>query len=184
MTDMRTLLWGITAFSLGIIFFMFIYIFIYQMGDEYILTTLDNTSTTMIAGMGINTPMANYIHSLPDDYRNLNIPFDLIFLAFLIMAIGASVYATIRVKEEGWWSFFGLLTIGMMIVLLISSYVSLVKDWLILNLFDNFLEVSIETLPFFYWWVSHMGLFNFVWALALILLNKLNFTYNRDYDAE
>jgi hypothetical protein len=184
MTDLRNIIFGITAFTFGIIFFMFMFIAYYQIGDTYILTTLDNTTTTMGASMGLNSNMLTYIHSLPVTYRALNIPFDLIFLAFLIMGIVASMYAAIRVQEEGWWSFFGTLTLGMLVILLISSYVAIIKSWLVLNLFDNFLGVSVQTMPLFYWWVNNMGIFNFVWAILLIIVNKINFTYIRDYDTE
>ncbi len=184
MTGIKDLMWSITAWSIGIIFFMFILVFIYQLGDEYILTNVDSVSTGVIAQTGTSTTMGNYIHSLPVQYRALNIPFDLIFLAFLIGALLTSIYAASKVQEDGWWSFFGGLTLGMLLLLLISSYVAVIKNWLVLNLFDNFLGMSIQSMPFFYWWVQNMGIFNFMWAILLIIVNKMNFSYSREYDAD
>jgi hypothetical protein len=159
---------------------MFLGIFVYQMGDEQILTPLDNISGQAATQMNLSAPIVSALHDLPESYRNLNIPFDLFLLIILISAFTGSVYSAAQTQEMGWWNFFGAITFMLIIFLFISSYLAVVKDWLILNLFVGFLQIDLGTLPIFNWYVTHLGMINFIWGVILITLNKLNFSYNRD----
>lgn len=176
------LLLGITTFSIGIIIVMFLGIMVYQIGDEQILTPLDNISGQTAIQMNLSAPIQASLHSLPTSYRSLNIPFDLIMLVILINTFAGSIYAASQTREMGWWNYFGAITFMLIIFLFISSYLAVVKDWLLLNLFVGFLNINLNTLPIFNWYVTHLGIINFIWGVLLITANKLNFSYTRELD--
>lgn len=176
---MKKLFWFITVFGIFSILIMFYLLLIYQVGDEYVLTNLETVTPAIVDNMGIDPQMETHIMSLPQQYRDLNIPWDFIFLGFFIFAFLTSLLAAMQIKEEGWWSYFGGITILLMVFLLITGYIALVKDWLVTTLFVGFLEVNLATMPIFNYYVTNMGFINFLWAVILMTANKLNFSYNR-----
>lgn len=176
------LLLGITSFSIGIIIVMFLGIFTYQLGDEQILTPLENISSQAAVSMNLSAPIQVALQDLPQSYRNLNIPFDLFMLIILINAFAGSIYVASQTKEMGWWNYFGAITFVLIIFLFISSYLAVIKDWLILNLFTGFLQVDLNTLPIFNWYITHLGIINFIWGVLLITANKLNFSYKKELE--
>jgi len=173
---MKKLFWFITVFGIFSILIMFYLILIYQVGDEYVLANIETATPAIADNIGISAPMEAHILSLPERYRDLNIPYDIIFLGFLIFAFLTSVVTAMQIKEEGWWSYFGGITILLMVFLLITGYIGIVKDWLIINLFTGFLEVNLSSYPIFNYYVSNMAFLNFIWAIILLTVNKLNFT--------
>ena len=180
MADLKSTLTLVIMFGLSSVLIMFMSLFIYQAGDELILTPVAGFVNETAADLGLSSQITDNTNSALSQYKNLNIPFDLFFLATWISIIVVSVLTAYKSKEEGWFSFFGTLTIGIMLILFVSSYFILIKDWLVLNLIENFLEFELGTTPIFNFYISNMAIVNFVWIIALILINKLNFSINRD----
>lgn len=160
----------------------FVTLFAYQMGDEYVLTTLDNVTQNLTPQLGVSVPMQNHIAELPVDYRNLPIPFDIGFLlSFLVVFIGTIVMAS-KEPESSWFSFFGTVTFGFMVFLFFTGWIISLTDWFVLNLIENFLGFDIGSTPMFYYWITTLGTIIFIWYIIVVLVNKLNFTFKRESD--
>ena len=165
-----------------VVVIFFIGILTYQIGDEYVLETLDNVTTSIAPGLGISSNMETHIHSLPEEYRALNIPYDLGFVMGFLVFFIASIYSSYKTKESSWLSFFGTITLGFMMFLFMTEYIIVIKDWFILNLIENFLNFELATTPIFYYYVNNMGIINLIWFVTLVIVNKLNFTFARETD--
>ena len=170
----------ILAFSFMVVVIFFYSLLIYQIGDEYVLAELDNVTTQIAPSMGVSGSMQTHIHSLYEDYQNLNVPYDLGFVITFILFFSSSIWSAHKSKELGWLSFFGVLTIGFMIFLFTTGFIVTIKDWFVLNLIENFLGFELATVPIFNYYINNMGMINLFWFVVLMVVNKLNFTFARD----
>ena len=81
----------IFMFSILSILAFFFSIFIFQVGDELILTKIHNISNSTGASLGISDGMQTHLDDSLASYQALSIPYDLFFLASFISVFGLSV---------------------------------------------------------------------------------------------
>jgi len=177
---MKKLLGFIFMFSLFSIFAFFSALFIFQVGDELILTPIQNMSNN--SGINISVQMQTHINDSLAGYKNLNVPFDLYFLTSLILTFISSIWVSFKNREESFISFFGLITIGLLGFLFMAGIVNSIADWIVLNMITNFLGFDITSTPIFNWYITNLTFINFIWASILLLVNKLPFTLRREQD--
>ena len=177
---MNKLLGYIFYFSLASVIVFFLGIFIFQVGDELILTPIHNVTNSSGAVLGISSAIQTSMDADLTSYRNLNIPYDLFFLFSFISMFAFTIISSYKSREQSYISFFGMITLGLMGFLLLTSFIVVIKDWLILNLITSVLAFDLNTTPIFNYYVNNMGFLNFLWAVILIIINKLPFTLNRD----
>lgn len=169
-------------FSFIAVLIFFSTVLIYQTGDEYVLTPLDNISKQIAPDMGISEPMQTHIESLPDEYRDINVPYDLGFVLAFITVFTISISSAIKSRQQSWFEFFGTITIGFMILLFMTGFFITMKEWFVFNLIENFLQFDLGTTPIFYFYINNIGIINFIWMIGLVLLNKLDLTTIREDD--
>ena len=179
---MKTYINIIVWFSFMVVLFLFMGIFIYQTGDEFVLTPLDNVTQNLTSELGVSQDMRDHINDLPVQYRALPEPYDLGFIISFLIIFMASIISSIKSKEESWLSFFGTITIGFMVFLFMTGFFITLSDWFVLNLIQNFLEFDLSTTPIFLYYINNIGIINTVWFILLVIINKLNFTLIRGDD--
>jgi len=171
-------------FSFIVVLLFFVVLLTYQVGDEYVVTLLDNVTQNITPGLGVSVPMQNHIHSLPTIYRALPVPYDLGFVVAFLTVFIVSVVSAYKSKESSWFSFFGTITMSFMIFLFFSGWIISLKDWFVLNLIENFLGFDLATTPIFLYYITNIGIINLIWFVVLVLVNKLNFTFQRKDDSD
>lgn len=171
---MRAFLNLIIWFSVMSVFMFFAGVLMYQIGDEFVIKEVNDVANNVSGTLGISTEMQTSINKARTDYSNLDFQYDLFFLISFCMTFILSVVAAYKSRESSWFTFFGTITLGFMMILFFISIINTVNDWLILNLIENFLEFELATTPIFYYYVSNIGMVNFVWMVVLVLINKLN----------
>ena len=181
---MNKLFGYIFFFSIISVLGMFMSVFIFQVGDELILTEIYNTANSTYDSLGISSEMQTHIGGALEDYRDLNIPYDLFFLGSFISIFGLSLFSAYGSREESYASFFGAITIGMMVFLVLTGFIVTIKDWIVLNLIQSVLSFDLTSTPMFFFYIDNMGFINFIWAFILIVINKLVFTLNRTDDED
>lgn len=174
----------VMLFAIVSVMAFFMAIFVYQVGDQYILTEIESVANSSYDQLGISNEMQNSISGNLDEYRNLNIPYDLFFLASWISVLGLSIITAYNSREQSYYSFFGGLTLGLMLFLVVTGIVTTITDWIVVNLIQNVVNFNIETTPIFNFYISNLGIINFLWAFILLTINKLPFTLNRREDFE
>jgi len=100
---------------------------------------------------------------------------DLFFLAMLITAISLTIFAAIKSRKMGWWSFSGYITIGSMGFLFLASIVINITQQFYDLFFNQLLERWTYSTPIFSWFMTNAGWFTFLWFVALILINQIEF---------
>jgi len=172
----------VLSFSLiGILGFFFA-VFIFQIGDEYILTELNDVANDSYSGLGISSQMQTHIDDSLTNYRNLILPYDLFFLFSWISVFGLSLITAYKSRETGYMSFFGAITISLMVFLFILSFLIIVVDWIVLNLIQGVVEFDLTTTPIILFYINNLAIISFLWASVLIIINKLNFSLVRGND--
>lgn len=176
---MNKLFGYIFFFSITSIIGMFFSIFIFQIGDQYVLTELNAVANDSYNNLGISEQMQTHIGDSLQNYRDMNLPYDLFFLLSFITIFGLSIFTAYSSREQSYASFLGSITLGLMMFLFIMGFVITIADWLVLNLIQNVVEFDMNTTPIFLFFTNNLGIISFIWAFLLIIINKLTFTLNR-----
>ena len=168
---------GVKVFGFFFVLMIFSSVFFFlSFGMHYILYDYAIMEVKDVAGTVLNPTgesMTN-IEDLSTDYLGLNKYYDLLFLVILVSAFVESTLASMKAKEEGFLSFFGLVTLGNVFLIFILHYATQIQGWILNEILLNVILVTIETpiLTFFFNYSMYIGLF---WYLWLIGINQVNF---------
>jgi len=164
---------GITSsISLGVALTLFIII------HDYILLTLNDVANSLI-GAGIS---GNWISSVINGFIN-NITawipaLDYLWLASFIVTISGVFMASYRAKREGYFSLFGKLSFGVMILLFIATLFENFTSY-IYNVFFNVILVNVsDSLVFFSFYIKNFVIINFIILIIAIALNFIDFGFS------
>ncbi len=164
------------AFAISTMAFIFTSYLIFYTGEEYVVSITADTakdilrnSTNLADSQGYDT-----VNTLQERYTNLYIPYDLFFLLSLILAISTTIVSTFESRKEGIFSFFGYVFIGSLVLLLITTYVSGFTTWFNENLIQTVFANVDNALPIMNWYLSNLGIINFIWFLSLLLLSVVD----------
>jgi len=170
------------GFAIAFLMIFFIAIFMQNIGKTEILDKIDNFTTGAETQLGISEEMKTHIHSLPDDYNDKNIPYDLFFVACFILMYSSALYISYTAKENNMFKFFGVLYIGMIGFLFVTGIVNLIILWFNENLIVGFVGFDLSTTPIINFYLTNLTILHFVLGLILIIVNKLTFTDKREDD--
>lgn len=170
--------------SFGILFIVvfFMAIFLQDIGRTEILDSIDNYTTNSETQLGISEQMKTHIHSLPQEYSDTSIPYDLFFIIAFFSMYTTALYSAFNAKENNMFRFFGILYIGMIGFLFVTGIMTLIVNWFSENLITGFIGFDLTTTPIINFYLTNMPLINFALGLILILVNKLTFTNKREDD--
>lgn len=168
----------ILIFSILFLFSFFMVIFLKDIGKTEILDPISNISQS--TQFTISEEMQDFIQLQPEEFENLNFHYDLYFVFSFIGFFLFALFGSYKAKQENYMSFFGFLFFGIVLFLYISTIITIFADWLVLNLINGFLEFDLNTVPIINYYITNMGLINFILATILIMVNRLNFSLTRE----
>jgi hypothetical protein len=169
----------ILAFALAVTIYFFSAIFLYEAGGQYLISPVSEIGQGIISDTtidSVNTTVSATILEVENGYLNFNFPFDLFFLFTWLLAIVGTITLSFKANKEGIFEFFGWLFMGTLILLLITSYVSDFVAWFLVEIFDAVFTTSLISMPIFTYYLTNLGLINFVWWLSLVLINIIDRT--------
>jgi len=169
----------ILGFGLMGIMGFFFSVFIFQIGDEYILTNIQTVANDSYSNLGISSQIQTHIDDSLADYRALILPYDLFFLFSWIAVFGMSLITAYKSREDSYMSFFGSITVGLMVFLFVLSFLITIFDWIVLNLIQGVVNFDLTTTPIILFYIDNIGIISFIWASILIIVNKLTFSLIR-----
>lgn len=165
---------GIFGFFFVLMVFASVFFFL-SFGMHYILYDYALVETTNVAGTILSPTgeaMTN-INTLNANYLGLTTFYDLLFLVIILSAFVESTLAAIKAKEDGYLSFFGMVTIGNVFLIFILSYATQIQGWILNEVLFNVILVTMETpiLTFFFNYSMYIGV---LWYLWLLGINQVN----------
>jgi hypothetical protein len=155
--------------------FLFSTVFVQQIGSEYILKegvqALNNTANLI----DIDQTSKNIINNIEPEYNNINIPYDLGFLIILVVSLIISFSITFKAENLSIFSFYGALTLGMIMFLFTLGIVESLTNWFYTNIIFGFLEFDMYAYaPLMAGFIDNLNIFAFLWALGLLLVNRFS----------
>lgn len=164
----------IIAFTFVALIFIFSAVFVQQIGEEYLIKETADIGVGILNDSTTLTTPQETIREVQSDWTNWNIPYDLFFLFVWIMFIGTTIKSSFEANKEGIFSFFGYIFIGSMLLLLITSYVATFSQWFLTEIFYNIFDDLSFSLPIFNFYMSNLGIINFVWWIVLLGVNFID----------
>lgn len=162
------------AFTFIGLIFMFSAVFIQQIGQDYLIKeTAEIGRDILDNSTALTTPQVK-ITEIQNDWSSWNIPYDLFFLFVWVMFIGVTVKSSFETNKQGIFSFFGFLFLGSMLLLLITSYISVFASWFLTEIFYNVFDDLNFSLPIFNFYMSNIGIINFIWWISLLIINFID----------
>lgn len=176
-------LFGIVLFfMIGFTITFFIAVFLHDIGRTEVLDNVDSFITTYESSQPLSSEMSTFIHNQPAVYSALTIPYDLFFLVIFLFFFVSSVFTAYKTQETGWFSFFGGITLMLVVFLFISTFATTLTDWIINTLIVDFVGFDMGNTPIIQYYYDNLGLINFIWALIILFVNKMSFSFKRDQE--
>ena len=116
----------------------------------------------------------NSINNLADDYKTIYLIADYMFMFFIISAFIQSIVSATRAKREGIFSFFGLITIGNVLLVFLLTLATKISDWILNEIVYNILLISFDT-PFTNWFFEYSIFVALFWYTVLLVVNFIDF---------
>lgn len=171
---MNTIVQFIVIFGVILMMFMFGLIFIKEGGDQFIIDPLEDIAIQVANNSGAPDETVQTLGVLQTAYDKLTMPYDLLFFAFWMMAIGTTFVASFKARKLPITSFFGILFVGSLLLLLIISFVAQFTDWFILNFYDLlFSDLGIDT-PIMAYFFSNMSWIVYLWIMVCVFINRID----------
>lgn len=178
-TNLINLSMVIFGVFLGLIITMFSAVLIFESVGQEGLERLYNVSVELNNQGTISNQTLQHEANLVADYKNINWYPDLLTFWLLSSAFFISLIGAYKTRAEGWMSFFGWLTIGSYIFLLIGNFVFQFAEWFWGEYFEKLFYDLSYSLAFTTWVVNNGQIIMFVWFILLVFANKFKFTNSR-----
>ena len=154
--------------------YMFYAIFLYDIAGEEVFGPLTNLTIDAGNASGMSAQMITAIRGYEISYADNEPAWDLFFMmtfgSFFITSIGISLMS----RKESAIGFFGAITIGMMMFLLLFGFIDQITTFLFDTLIVGVLEFDLTTTPFLNFYFNNIAVLNLFWAFLLILINQFD----------
>jgi len=160
--------------------FGFIFLFMSNLfvgiGDTYILSTVESVSLDIINTTGISPTMETIVKNVRTDFATnvSSFPYDLVFLSSIISLFVSNLIFSWKARKYGYFSFFGILSIGMIFFLSFLSVMEQVRTYLMNNYFYAIFGHPLLVTPLIDWFNSNFTLIALVWVMLMLLVNQFD----------
>jgi mannose/fructose/N-acetylgalactosamine-specific phosphotransferase system component IID len=165
----------ILFFAISSVIFIFSSVLIKETGTEYFISPVADIGRDILNDTNISQELGvNAVTRIENKWIEFNLPYDLFFLLFWISTFALTVTSAFQSRKQGIFSFFGFTFVGALLFLLITSYIGTFTDWFMTEIFYKiFADINLS-IPILTFYLSNLGLINFIWLLILILLNIID----------
>lgn len=177
---------GFTQFTFIIVFFaiigmmsIFTFVFIYEIGRTEILEPIHNITIFVEQSANVSAQMQTFTDDTFQAYEDLDIPYDIYFLAIWMSVIISSLKLALSTRKMNPFQFLGMVFWGLMGLLLVVFFVEQITSWFFDNFFYaifNDITVEIPITDFFF---DNLGIISAIWFLILLAVNQLEFSFSR-----
>lgn len=165
----------------NIIAWMFLFVFqLYtDIGDDYIIAESYNvTLSAMKSGeLSVSNQTITFLENTQTEYYDTDLPIDLFFLGFWLNLFLMTSFAAFMNRKAPIYSFFGLVTWGMMLFLFLLTFIDQITVWLFDNAYFNLFNLDRGTTPIAFWFIDNNNAIAFFWFLWLLLINQFDFEW-------
>lgn len=175
-TNLLNLSFVILAVFMGLLITMFTNVMLFETIGQEALERIYNVSVDLNAQGTIGNATLAHEAQILSDYKSINWFPDLFSFWILATSFILSLIAAYKSRSEGWMSFFGWLTIGSYIFLLIANFVFQFGQWFWGQYFEKLFYDLSYSLAFTTWFVANGQVIMFIWFVMLVFANKFKFS--------
>jgi len=167
----------IVAFALIAVSYFFVSLLIFEGGEQYLITPTADIGKDIISENtvpSVNSSVSASIDQLATNYSAFSFPYDLFFFMMWIALFVTSIWLAFQANKTGIFEFFGMLFVGTLLLLLITSYVSEFTSWFLSEIFNKVFADANVSMPIFLFYLNNLGIINFIWWIVLLLVNTID----------
>lgn len=166
------------SFAILSIMFIFATVLIFETGEDYVIKETADLGVSILNDTALTPDQGvNAVNNIRNKYSGFAYPYDLFFLLMWVSTFTFTIFSTFKSNKEGIFTFFGMLFMGSILMLLITSYLASFTDWFMTNIFNALFDDITISLPIFTFYLANLGLINFIWFLVLALVSVVDRTF-------
>lgn len=163
----------ITAVPMIILAAMMGTIGLFEIGEEFIIDDISNVTQTIAQDTNVSSVYVTKMQEAESNYDNTKLPFDLLFAMIFLGAFVASVSIASKASPMPTYSFLGVVSIGLMFVLFVLTFLDQFISWFIDDFFYKLFNGATQNTPFLDWYLGNLSMINIVWLSILLFLNQV-----------
>lgn len=133
-----------------------------------------------LVDMGVsNAATHSSITELAESYKFIYNYADYLFIFFIIGAFIQSIISAVKLPRAGIMSFFGLITLGNILLLFFLGFAVEINSWIVNEIVYGVVLVATET-GFINWFFEYNMFIVTLWFTLLVVLNMVNIDSIRD----
>ena len=168
----------IVSVTILLLLLLFSIIGFHQIGGEYIIDSFMDASDTMADSGQLPAASNTTSYAIKATYDEIKWPFDLYFLAFFILGFMTTIFSAYKTRKMGYMSFFGMLTIGSMVFLVVISFLDQFSTWFLQDFFYKVFDAPALATPIMNYYFAHLGIISIIWFVVLLLVNQIDIKFN------
>ena len=159
-------------------FFGFIYLFVgnvmFDAGDAYILNYTTNATLAAADELNLSNATKTLITDQYISYQNTQFPADELFLSVILILYISHLTAAFKARKLGVYSFFGLFTIGLGLIMLFLTIFEQVRVWLFEQFITNLFGLQALSTPWIDAFFGNFLFIGFIWIVTILIANQLD----------
>lgn len=159
--------------TIGLFIAMLFYVAIH---DALLVKLYDVVSDFETKGM-LDSAWVTLSQSAVELFEMIPEVIDILWFAGFITMIASLIRESYFAKRDGYWSMFTFITLGVLILMFVSSLIMPINDWLYTVLIEGILSNVSVQLKFFNFYISNYAIINLLVIAACIVANFIDFDF-------
>jgi len=151
---------------------LFLTVGIFQIGEEFFIDNVHNITKDTGLNIGIDDSYINSLDKLKSDFQSEEPPFELLFAFILVSVFAGSLFLALKSEKLPHLSFLGSSVIGLMLLLLIITFVDQFASWYLndffYRVFDRVDNILLD------WYFDNLSLVSAIWFALILFLNQID----------
>ena len=145
---------------------------LYEIGSEFVIDDIHNITKDIAQDQNVSSGFITNMDNYKNNYDTIDFNFDEILFSLIFVAFISSLFVAIKSDPLPTFNFFSYVTVGLMFMLLLMSFVDQVTTWFINDFMDFILDDTTITTPFMDWYFENISFIHMIWFALLLLLNQ------------
>lgn len=171
--SMQKLTTILIALPFLVMFGMFGIIGLHQIGEQYIIEDISNTTQTIANDLNLSPVYAAKIAETEQNFKNVVLPYDLFFIMISIFAFGSAAVIAYKAEPLPKYNFLGVITIGLLIFMVIVFFINQFASYWINNFFYLIFDDFTQSTPYLDWFFANLSMILIIGFIVLLLLLQI-----------
>lgn len=168
---------SIVAYNFITIMVVFIILFVYGVGKDYVLFGIYEVAQSLETAGTIGAWVPEFIATIAN-YADIIPQFlDMFWLLLTVTLFFELIIASYHAGREGWFSILGFLTVGILFMLFLTSIFITVVDWVQLNFIDAMFGGMAYSIPFITFYLNNVLIVNTILIVICVIANFIDLDF-------